>query len=119
MKHQIGKRKLNLKSSHRKAMLRNQIIHFILNGTLTTTKPRAKEVQRLTEKLVTIARKGNDFNVRRQVQAQLPYKEEAVVKLIKEIAPQYVQRPGGYTRLTNVGIRVSDVAPMALLEWVK
>ncbi len=119
MRHQSGRKKLNLRSSHRKALLRNQVIHLITYGSLTTTKPRVKEVQKLAEKVVTIARNGNTFNARRRVKQLLPYKEEAVIKLFKEIAPAYVDRPGGYTRVIPMGRRVSDTAPMARLEWVK
>ena len=119
MKHQNGRKKLNLKSPHRKALLRNQAIHFITYGHLTTTKATAKEVQRFTEKLVTVARKGNTFNARRRAKALLPYKHEALVKLFKEIAPRYVQRSGGYTRLIPLGQRVSDTASVSRLEWVE
>jgi large subunit ribosomal protein L17 len=118
MLHQSGKRKLNLKYSHRTAMLRNQVIHLITYGELITTKPRAKEVKRLAEKIVTIAREGNTFNARRRIQAMLPYKKEAVLTLFKDIAPRYVGRPGGYTRLISLGKRPSDTAPIAKLEWV-
>lgn len=118
MVHQNGRKKLNLKSSHRKALLRNQTIHLITFGHLTTTRATAKEVQRFAEKLVTLARKGNDFNTRRQAKAILPYKEEALVKLFTDIAPRYVSRPGGYTRLIPMGKRISDTATIARLEWV-
>src|SRR3990172_7363448 len=107
MKHQSGRKKLNLKSPHRTALLRNQMIHLIEFGHLTTTKPRIKEVQRLIEKLVTVARVGNDFNTRRRVMALIPYKETAILKLINEVAPRYVSRPGGYTRTIPLGRRVS------------
>jgi large subunit ribosomal protein L17 len=118
MKHQNGRRKLNLKSGHRKALLRNQIIHFIRYSALQTTKVRAKEVQRLVEKIVTIARVGYDFNTIRRIKQLLPYDEAMVKKMIKEVAPKYVGRPGGYTRLINLGRRASDTAPVARLEWV-
>ena len=118
MNHQNGRKKLNLKPSHRRSLLRNQAISFITFGHLTTTKATAKEVQRFTEKLVTLARDGNHFNNRRSVKALLPYKDEAIVKLFKDIAPRYVTRPGGYTRLINLGRRMSDTAMMARLEWV-
>ncbi len=118
MMHQNAKKKLNCKPAHKKALMRNQIIHLITYGHLVTTKVRVKEVQRLTEKLVTIARSGNDFNVRRRVMALLPYKEEAIVKLINEIAPKYVSRTGGYTRVIPMGRRMSDTATVARLEWV-
>lgn len=103
---------------HRRAVLRNQLITFILHGSLTTTKPRVKELRRLAERLVTIAREGNTFNNRRRVKALLPYKEEAIVKLFNEVAPRYVGRPGGYTRIYQLGRRVSDTAEIARLEWV-
>ncbi len=118
MKHQINKRKLNVTPSHRKALLRNQVIHLITFGSLTTTRARAKEVQRLAEKIVTKARVGNHFNARRAVKAMLPYKEEALTKLFFEIAPRYVERNGGYTRLIPLGKRISDTATIAKLEWV-
>ena len=118
MVHQNGRKKLNLKAPHRKALLRNQAIHLIKYGHLVTTKARIKETRRLVERVVTIARVGNDFNARRRVQALLPYKMEAVIKLFKEIAPRYVERPGGYTRVINLGRRQSDTAPIARLEWV-
>ena len=118
MMHQSGRKKLNMKSSHRKAVLRNQVIHLITYGKLVTTKPRLKEVKKLAEKVVTIARGGNDFNARRRVQAILPYNKQAVLKLFNEVAPRYVDRPGGYTRMIPLGRRASDTAPIAQLEWV-
>lgn len=118
MNHQNGRKKLNLKSGHRKALLRNQMIHFIRFGVLQTTKVRVKEVQRLIEKIVTIARAGYDFNTIRRIKQELPYDELMVKKMIKEIAPKYVGRPGGYTRVINLGCRASDTAPVARLEWV-
>lgn len=118
MKHQLNKTKLNLKGSHRVALLRNQAIHLITYGSLVSTKARVKEVQRFAEKLVTIARDGNNFNARRQALSMLPYKEEALIKLFKEIAPKYVSRAGGYTRVIPMGRRASDTATIAKLEWV-
>lgn len=99
-------------------MIRNQAIHFINYGCLQTTKARVKVVQQFTEKLVTIARKGPDFNTIRRVKQLLPYDDKAVRKLIQEIAPKYVDRPGGYTRVLPLGMRVSDTATIARLEWV-
>lgn len=99
-------------------MIRNQTIHLITYGHLVSTKANVKEVQRYAEKLVTIAREGNNFNARRRALSLLPYKEEALVKLFKEIAPNYVSRPGGYTRVISLGRRVSDTALVARLEWV-
>ena len=119
MKHQIDRKKLNVKPSHRKALLRNYVIHLITYGSLKTTKVQAKEVRRLAEKVVTIAREGNHFNAHRKVKSMLPYKEEAILKLFKEIAPRYVDREGGYTRIIPLGKRPSDTADIAILEWVE
>ena len=118
MNHQKGRKKLNLKPAHKRSLMRNQVIHLITYGHLVTTKPRIKEVRRLAEKLVTIARNGNTFNFRRRAKALLPYKDEALVKLFKEIAPKYTDRPGGYTRIIPLGKRMSDTATIARLEWV-
>ena len=118
MKHQNGRRKLNKNSGHRKALLRNQVIHLITYGCLQTTKPRVKEVQRIAEKIVTLSKKGTDFNVIRRVKQLLPYSDKAVTKMLKEIAPKYQTRPGGYTRVIPLGKRESDTAPIARLEWV-
>ena len=118
MKHQNGRKKLNVKPSHRRSLLRNQAIHLISYGHLVTTKARAKETQRFVEKLVTVARKGNHFNARRRAKQLLPYKDAALIKLFKEIAPKYVDRPGGYTRLIPLGRRASDTATISRLEWV-
>lgn len=98
--------------------MRNQVIHLITYGSLTSTKTQVKEVQRFAEKMVTLAREGNNFNARRRALALLPYKEEALVKLFTEIAPKYVSRPGGYTRVIPMGKRTSDTATIARLEWV-
>lgn len=118
MRHQNGRKKLNLKGSHRRSLLRNQVIHLITYGSLTSTKANVKEVQRFAEKMVTLARVGNEFNARRRAKALLPYKEEALIKLFTDIAPKYVGRPGGYTRVIPMGRRKSDTAPIAKLEWV-
>ena len=113
-----GKAKLNMQSDHRKSVLRNQMISVIKYGKLVSIKARVKEVQKLVERLVTVAREGKSFNVIRRIQQELAYSKGAVYKLIEEIAPRYVSRPGGYTRRLNLGRRVSDTAPMAVLTWV-
>lgn len=118
MRHLSGRKKLNLKGSHRRSLLRNQVIHLISYGHLTTTKVQAKEVQRIAEKAVTLARAGKDFNSIRRVQSLLPYSKNAVEKLFDEIAPRYTGRSGGYTRIIPMGKRMSDTAPVARLQWV-
>jgi large subunit ribosomal protein L17 len=119
MNHQNGRRKLNCSSKHRKALLRNQALLFIKYGVLRTTTARIKEVRKLVEKVVTIARNGNDFNARRKVMSILPYESRTVEKLFKEIAPKYVNRPGGYTRIRLMQQRLSDTAQIAQLTWVE
>lgn len=119
MKHQNGrKKKLNLKAPHKRSFLRNQVIHLITYGHLTTTKTNIKEVRKLAEKVVTLARQGKSFAAFRAVTSLLPYKAEAVTKLFEEVAPRYTQRPGGYTRIIPMGRRISDTATIARLEWV-
>jgi len=118
MNHQNGNHRMNMKISFRKAYLRNQVINLITYGHLSTTKARAKQIQRFAERMVTIARVGNDFNTIRRVNQLLPYSVEACKKLMQEIAPRYVQRPGGYTRVIPLGRRPSDTAPIARIEWV-
>ncbi len=117
-RHQSGYAKLNMKPPHRRAVMRNQVIHLIKFGMLQTTSVRAKAVQRMAEKMVTIARKGRDFNVIRRLKKELPYDAKAVDKLINDIAPKYVERRGGYTRVYSLGKRVSDTASISRLEWV-
>ncbi len=116
--HQSGKKKLNMRSDERKSVIRNQVASFIKNGHLQSTRARVKVVQQFVEKLVSVARKGNDFNVIRRVKKALPYDETVVKKLINELAPRYVDRPGGYTKVLLMGIRKSDTAKIARLEWV-
>lgn len=119
MRHLKGRKKLNLKSSHRKAYLRNQVINLINYGHITISLAGAKEVRRFAEKMVTLACKGTiDFNTHRRAKQLLPYSDTALDKLFKEIAPVYTNRPGGYTRILRLGRRASDSASMARLQWV-
>ncbi|MGA9530984.1 MAG: 50S ribosomal protein L17 [Candidatus Babeliales bacterium] len=119
MNHQNGRKKLNLKPSHKRSLIRNQTMHFITYGKLVSTEARIKEVQRYVEKAVTVARDGNIFNARRQAKKLLPYKDVVLKKLFQEIAPRYVSRPGGYTRRIRKGRRPSDTASIACLQWVE
>lgn len=116
--HQCGRRKLNMRSDERRAVIRNQAASFIKFGHLQSTRARVKAVQQFVEKLVTVARKGNDFSVIRKVKQALPYDDTVVKKLVYDLAPKYVDRPGGYTRVFLMGTRVSDTAKIARLEWV-
>ncbi len=118
MRHQKGNHPMNMCIGFRMSYLRNQTINLIMNGHLSTTKTRAKQIQRFAEKIVTVARTGADFNTIRRVNELLPYSKDACKKLIAEIAPRYTQRPGGYTRVIPLGRRPSDTAPIARIEWV-
>jgi large subunit ribosomal protein L17 len=119
MKHQIKGRKLNCAPAHRKALIRNQAIHLILHGKLITTVARVKEVRSFVEKLVTVARVGKEMNASRKATSMIPYSKPALKKLFEEIAPKYVTRPGGYTRIRLMSQRISDTAKIAHLSWVE
>lgn len=109
-------RKLGRPTSHRNLMLRNQVTSLLKNGRIETTVTRAKETRKLAEKMITLAKRG-DLHARRQVLAFVT--EETVVKrLFDEIAPNYKERNGGYTRLIQTGPRRGDAAPMCKLELV-
>lgn len=118
MNHQNGRKKLNVHQGHRKALMRNQAISFITYGYIQSTTTQIKVLRSYIEKIVTLARVGSDFNTIRRIKQELPYDEKAVFKLIQEIAPRYVQRQGGYTRIYNLGRRPSDTAPISRIEWV-
>lgn len=109
-------RKLGRRSDHRDAMLRNQVQSLFENGRIETSVTRAKETQRMAEKMITLAKKG-DLHSRRQALAYI-YKEDVVSKLFDEIAPQYAERNGGYTRVLKMGPRRGDATEMAILELV-
>ncbi len=116
MRHKHGYRKLGRTSTHRAALLRNLSIALIKSGKIETTLQKAKELRRYFEKLITTARKG-DSNAHRAVFASLQDKE-ATKKLVNEIAPNYVERNGGYTRIIKTRIRRGDAASMAFIELV-
>ncbi|PHO10191.1 MULTISPECIES: 50S ribosomal protein L17 [Malaciobacter] len=117
MRHKHGYRKLNRTSSHRKALLKNMAIALITREKVETTVPKAKELRRYIEKLVTVS-KNADLNTHRQVFASLQDKE-ATKKLINEIAPQYETRNGGYTSIVKTRIRRGDATQMAFISFVK
>lgn len=116
MRHRHGYRKLSRTSSHRVALLKNLSIALIENEKIETTVPKAKELRSFVEKLITVAGKG-DSNAHRAVFAALQSKE-ATNKLVTEIAPKYVDRKGGYTRITRTRIRRGDATTMAFIELV-
>jgi len=116
MRHKHGYRKLGRTSSHRGALLKNMAIAIIKSEKIETTLPKAKELRGYVEKLITKAGKG-DLNAHRVVFAALQDKE-CTKKLVDEIAPKYVDRAGGYTRITKTRTRRGDAAPMAFIELV-
>jgi large subunit ribosomal protein L17 len=116
MRHRHGYRKLGRTSAHRAALLKNLSISLIEHGKIETTAVKAKELRSYIEKLITIAGK-NDSNAHRAVFAALQSKE-ATKTLVNELAPKYVDRAGGYTRITRTRIRRGDATPMAFIELV-
>ncbi len=116
MRHRHGYRKLGRTSAHRKALLANLSISLIEHGKIETTAVKAKELRSFIEKLITTAGKG-DSNAHRAMFAVLQNKE-ATKKLVNEVAPKYVERAGGYTRITRTRIRRGDATPMAFIELV-
>lgn len=115
-RHQYNKRKLSRKSGPRKALLRGLATSVILYERIKTTTAKAKEVQPIVEKLITTAKKGDLAAVR--ALSSYIYGENAVAKLVTEIAPIYKTRNGGYTRIIKLGNRPGDNAPVAILELV-
>lgn len=111
-----GHRKLGKITAHRNLMLRNLVTALLRDGRIHTTETRAKETRKLAEKMITLAKRG-DLHARRQVLAYV-FDEDTVTKLFDEIAQQYEERNGGYTRILKIGPRRGDAAPMVYLELV-
>jgi large subunit ribosomal protein L17 len=114
MRHRHGLRKLNRTSSHRLAMLRNMTNSLLTHEAIRTTLPKAKELRRVAEPLITLG-KSPTLSNRRLAFDRLRDKD-VVYKLFNELGPRYAKRPGGYLRILKFGFRVSDNAPMALVE---
>ena len=114
MRHRLGLRKLNRTSSHRLAMLRNMTNSLLLHEVIKTTLPKAKELRRVAEPIITLGKKPSLAN-RRLAFSQL--RDRALVaKLFDELGPRYAKRNGGYLRILKYGFRQGDNAPMALVE---
>jgi large subunit ribosomal protein L17 len=116
MRHRKKTVKLGRTTSHRDAMLANQVCSLIEHNRIKTTLAKAKAVRPVAEKLVTLGKRG-DLHARRLAAGKLGQKD-AVKKLFAEIAPRAADRKGGYTRIIKLGPRQSDSAPMAYIEWV-
>ena len=117
MRHRMSGRKLNRSSSHRKAMFSNMAASLLLHEQIKTTLPKAKELRRVADKMITLGKRGN-LHARRRAFAYL--RDDAVVaKLFDILAERYKERGGGYTRVLKAGFRYGDSAPMAIIELVE
>ena len=116
MRHQLSGRQLSRNSSHRHAMLRNMSVSLLRHETIKTTLPKAKELRRVVEPLITLAKIDGDAN-RRLAFARLR-DAEVVEKLFEDLGPRFKARPGGYTRILRMLPRAGDNAPMALMQLV-
>jgi large subunit ribosomal protein L17 len=116
MRHGHGLRKLNRTTSHRLAMLRNMMNSLIEHEAIKTTVPKAKELRRVIEPMITLAKEATVAN--RRLAFDRLRDRDSVVKLFNDLGPRFKARPGGYTRILKMGFRVGDNAPMALVELV-
>lgn len=114
MRHRHGLRKLNRTSSHREAMLRNMTNALLRHEAIRTTLPKAKELRRVVEPIITLGKKPTLAN--RRLAFDRLRDRDMVVKLFGELGPRYAKRPGGYLRILKFGFRVGDAAPMAWVE---
>ena len=116
MKHNIKNKKLNKNSSHRKAMFMNMSNALIKHEQITTTLPKAKELRRFVEKIITFGKKGDLFSRRKTV--SILQDQKMTKKVFEILADRYKKRSGGYTRIVKLGNRFGDNAPMAVIELV-
>lgn len=117
MRHGMSGRKLNRTSSHRKAMFANMAVALLKHEQIKTTLPKAKDLRRIVDKLITLGKRG-DLHARRQANSVLR-DDKITAKLFDELATRYESRPGGYTRVLKAGFRHGDMAPMAFIELVE
>ena len=114
MRHRHGLRKLNRTSSHREAMLRNMTVSLLKHEMIKTTLPKAKELRRVVEPIITLGKKPSLAN--RRLAFDRLRDRDMVVKIFNELGPRYANRNGGYLRILKFGFRIGDNAPMALVE---
>ncbi len=117
MRHGNGYRKLNRTHEHRRAMFANMASSLIEHEQIKTTLPKAKELKRIIDKLITLGKRG-DLHARRIALSEIK-QEAAVAKLFSTLGPRYAERSGGYSRLLKAGFRHGDMAPMAIVELVE
>jgi large subunit ribosomal protein L17 len=113
----VSYRRFGLLSSHRRALLRNSVTSLLESGKITTTETRAKDIRRITEKMITLGKRG-DLHARRQVDAYV-LSDAVVHKVFTDLAQRFSERQGGYTRIIKAGHRKGDGAPMVILELVE
>ncbi len=116
MRHARGYRRLNRTHEHRKALFANMAGSLIEHEQIKTTLPKAKELRRVVDKLITLGKKG-DLHARRLAASRLK-QDDHVAKLFDVLGPRYAERPGGYVRVLKAGFRYGDMAPMAIVELV-
>ena len=116
MRHGYGLRKLNRTTSHRLAMLRNMMNSLIEHEVIKTTVPKAKELRRVIEPMITLSKEATVAN--RRLAFDRLRDRDSVTKLFNDLGPRFKTRPGGYTRILKMGFRVGDNAPMAFVELV-
>ena len=117
MRHRLGLRKLNRTSSHRLAMLRNMTVSLLRHETIKTTLPKAKELRRVVEPIITLGKKPSLAN--RRLAFDRTRDRDVVVKLFGDLGPRFANRNGGYVRILKCGFRKGDNAPLALVELVE
>ena len=116
MRHGNGYRRLNRTHEHRKAMFANMVCSLVEHEQIKTTLPKAKELRRIMDKMITMAKRG-DLHSRRIIASRIK-QDPAVAKLMDVLGPRYAERNGGYTRVLKAGFRYGDMAPMAIIELV-
>ncbi len=117
MRHRVAGRRLSRSSGHRRALFRNLVTDLLNYEKITTTEAKAKEVRSLAEQMITLGKEGG-LHSRRQALSFI-FDEKVVDKVFTDLASRYAERPGGYTRITKIGPRLGDGAPMAQLELIK
>jgi len=116
MRHRLSGRKLNRTSAHRKAMFANMAVSLLKHEQIVTTVPKAKELRRIADRMITLGKRGN-LHARRQAASFL--RDDVIVrKVFDTLAERYKERPGGYTRVLRAGFRYGDSTPMAVIELV-
>ncbi len=116
MRHGTSRRKLNRSSTHRKAMFANMAVSLLKHEQIKTTLPKAKDLRRVVDRLITLGKRG-DLHARRRAMSVLRDRK-ITVKLFDVLASRYKERPGGYTRVLKAGFRYGDMAPMGVIELV-